>query len=514
MLGRKLGPGGGGLGLAHASVPTGELDKEVESLVDTLAHGPTVASTPRVAAGRAVRHARRAVAARGPGAGAVVTQRGLPRGPVRLRDKRPPTFEGTMTTSTQHRRTDVGLDTSPDRAAATRACRRPRAGRGGRRRPPAGRRAIRKVRSRADYEACILVFAGLVVLTWPVEYGGLGVGVVVAKAIEAELASTTSGASTPWASTWRRLALFAHGTEEQRLRYLPPIVRNEEVWCRCSASPAPGPTWRPSPPAERDGDGWRVTGQKVDDARTCPTTRCSWRGPTSTSPAAAASRTSCSTSTSPASRSALRHIGGERTSTRCSSTAPGCPTTSGSGPSGTAGRRRTPPCPASAKMVSGAGSGGVDRIGGSGAERLVVAAQAGIAGLPGGADDPVVRQRLGVRSPRSASGRGPTSGSGGGLRAGRSPGPESSIGKVHQGDLNQRIQLLATDLLGAAALAWEAAAGLDAFADGLPYEVKGMLRSRANTIEGGTTEVNKNVVAERVLGLPASSDPGRRRCLA
>jgi len=33
------------------------------------------------------------------------------------------------------------------------------------------------------------------------------------------------------------------------------------------------------------------------------------------------------------------------------------------------------------------------------------------------------------------------------LRAGRPPGPESSIGKVHQGDLNQRVQVLATDLL-------------------------------------------------------------------
>jgi hypothetical protein len=41
----------------------------------------------------------------------------------------------------------------------------------------------------------------------------------------------------------------------------------------------------------------------------------------------------------------------------------------------------------------------------------------------------------------------------------------------------------------------------------LPHEVRGMLRSRANTIEGGTTEINKNIVAERVLGLPREPDP-------
>jgi alkylation response protein AidB-like acyl-CoA dehydrogenase len=98
-----------------------------------------------------------------------------------------------------------------------------------------------------------------------------------------------------------------------------------------------------------------------------------------------------------------------------------------------------------------------------------------------------------------------------GLRAGRSPEAASSIGKVHQGELNQRIQLLATDLLGAGATAWEPSAGAPAGGYGadLPYEVRGMLRSRANTIEGGTTEVNKDIVGERVLGLPREPDPWR-----
>ena len=90
-------------------------------------------------------------------------------------------------------------------------------------------------------------------------------------------------------------------------------------------------------------------------------------------------------------------------------------------------------------------------------------------------------------------------------RAGRPPGPESSVGKVHQGELNQRVQLAATSVLGMGATAW--AGDLGDYAGSLPYEVRGMLRSRANTIEGGTTEINKNILGERVLGLPREPDP-------
>jgi alkylation response protein AidB-like acyl-CoA dehydrogenase len=136
-------------------------------------------------------------------------------------------------------------------------------------------------------------------------------------------------------------------------------------------------------------------------------------------------------------------------------------------------------------MVSGAGSGGVDRIGGSGIARVL------------GSVGPSLRDRAmqlyceeRVRELTNQRVR----------ASGAAAGPASSIGKVHGTVLNQRIQLLATDALGAAATAWEGA---------MPFEVSGMLRSRANTIEGGTTEVNKNVIGERVLGLPREPDPWR-----
>jgi len=84
------------------------------------------------------------------------------------------------------------------------------------------------------------------------------------------------------------------------------------------------------------------------------------------------------------------------------------------------------------------------------------------------------------------------------LKAGHKPGPESSIFKIAGTELNQRRQELMVALRGPQALGWEGE-GFDA---GELAQTRDWLRSRGNTIEGGTSEVQLNIIAKHVLGLP------------
>jgi alkylation response protein AidB-like acyl-CoA dehydrogenase len=78
------------------------------------------------------------------------------------------------------------------------------------------------------------------------------------------------------------------------------------------------------------------------------------------------------------------------------------------------------------------------------------------------------------------------------------PGPEGSVGKWQWSDANQALTELAMDIEGPYAQL-EHGSGYDL--DEVDWQYY-FLRSRANSIEGGTTEILKNIVAERVLGLP------------
>ncbi|MEI2706666.1 MAG: acyl-CoA dehydrogenase family protein [Ilumatobacteraceae bacterium] len=129
-----------------------------------------------------------------------------------------------------------------------------------------GRAAIRAVRTRQAYEDWYPVFAasGLVVPTWPVAYGGLGLRPAQARVAEGVLAPFNLGRLNPLGLNNAAAPLFAHGTEEQRLRYLPPIVANTERWCQLFSEPGAGSDLASlATRAERDGDEWMLTGQKV-----------------------------------------------------------------------------------------------------------------------------------------------------------------------------------------------------------------------------------------------------------
>jgi alkylation response protein AidB-like acyl-CoA dehydrogenase len=78
------------------------------------------------------------------------------------------------------------------------------------------------------------------------------------------------------------------------------------------------------------------------------------------------------------------------------------------------------------------------------------------------------------------------------------PGPEGSIAKLHWSESNQRLGALALEILGTRAQL----DGDDATWNG--YWQYQQLRSRGNTIEAGTSEILRNIIAERVLGLPRS----------
>jgi alkylation response protein AidB-like acyl-CoA dehydrogenase len=83
------------------------------------------------------------------------------------------------------------------------------------------------------------------------------------------------------------------------------------------------------------------------------------------------------------------------------------------------------------------------------------------------------------------------------------PGPEGSVGKLASADLNKDILSFNLDLLGAEAMLYgDYDAEQPATAMRYSTPQKAFLRSRANSIEGGTTEVMKNILGERVLGLP------------
>jgi alkylation response protein AidB-like acyl-CoA dehydrogenase len=322
-------------------------------------------------------------------------------------------------------------------------------------------------------------------LSWPTEYGGAGATLVEQAIFFEEVAR----AGTPPMANVLGLAMggptvIMHGTEDQKQRFLPPILSADEIWCQGFSEPGSGSDLASlKTRARRNGDEWVVTGQKV---WTTYAHEAKWCMLVARTDADAPKHRGLTYFLMDMEQDGVEvrplvQITGEAEFNELFIE-----------------EARVP----DENIVGGEGQGWPVAITTLMHERagLAFALQVQVhivlrelqeqiraAGL---ADDPLIRQRfaqLYVESQvlRLNAYRGLTAT----MKRG-SPGPEGSLGKWHWAEVNQAISELAMDVAGPSAQ----------LGDGKwPYR---FLRSRANSIEGGTTEILKNIVAERVLGLP------------
>ncbi len=322
-------------------------------------------------------------------------------------------------------------------------------------------------------------------VSWPKEYGGRGATLIEQAIFGAELAR----ARAPRPANVLGLVMggpvvIAHGTEEQKERFLEPILSAEEIWCQGFSEPESGSDLASlkTKAVKQDG-GWRITGQKV---WTTFAHEAKWCMLVARSDPDAAKHKGLTYFLMDMDQDEveirpLRQITGEAEFNEIFMEGAFVP---------------------DENVVGGEGNGWMVAIttlmnerAGLGSSAALGLAQTldelvALAKERGRADDAIVRDkvarlRISIEGLRLGTMRALTST----MQVG-TPGPEGSIAKLQWSDTNQAMTELAVDV-----------GGMEALERSSRWAYR-FLRSRANSIEGGTSDVLRNIVAERVLGLP------------
>nr|WP_237573247.1 acyl-CoA dehydrogenase family protein [Mycolicibacterium lacusdiani] len=111
----------------------------------------------------------------------------------------------------------------------------------------------------------LLAERGLLCMSWPPEFGGRGSTPWEQTVVREEMWAHHEPRGAQYMGVnWVGPSLMRHGTPEQQRRHLPPIARGEVIWCQGFSEPEAGSDLASlRTTATRDGDGWRINGQKI-----------------------------------------------------------------------------------------------------------------------------------------------------------------------------------------------------------------------------------------------------------
>jgi alkylation response protein AidB-like acyl-CoA dehydrogenase len=336
--------------------------------------------------------------------------------------------------------------------------------------------------------------------------GGLDVSPVLQRQVEARLREAGASPMKP-AMFFMHLAgptIHTHGSAESKSRFLRPMFTGEERWCQLFSEPGAGSDFAGlGTRAVRDGDSWIVNGQKVWNTlahlgdRGMLVTRTDpempkHRGMTYF----AVDMKSPGVDVQP-----LRQITGEAEFNEVFLTDVEIPEADRIGDIGD-GWRVSLTTLMNERNAIGSGSGGGPPKPGSGPVSILTKMWRE---TPEGLRSSVTRDRMMQLYVRSETQRLTNIRAGQNRRKGN-PGPEMSIAKLAFAELNQDLLTAAVDMMGMAGQVdcdYTFRRPEDLSVDGSEHGVQhGFLRVRANSIEGGTSEIMRNILGEQVLGLP------------
>jgi alkylation response protein AidB-like acyl-CoA dehydrogenase len=344
---------------------------------------------------------------------------------------------------------------------------------------------------------------GLTAPTWPTEYGGGGVSAAHERVLMQELARLNLPVPlVGFGLTMIGPTLLQFGTDEQKREHLPKIVRGQIRWCQGYSEPNAGSDLASlATSAVLDGDEYILNGQKIWTSygdksdwmfalvRTDPGAK-KQQGITfllidmqtpgvEVRPILLISGASPFTETffTEARAKAKNVIAGVNNGWTVAKAL--------------LGHERT--------MIANVfGTSGGARNAGDTKNALAELARKYVGPENGQLADPQLRDAITQVSMDSRCFAATVARNADNIKAGHRPGPETSLFKVYGTELNQRREELMLKIRGPQALGWEG----PGYSSEELEKTREWLRSRGNTIEGGTSEVQLNIIAKRVLELP------------